>query len=494
MAYKFEAKSSGYGMFTIGSKVEVFGGLSQSLFLGNRSSSTIGFSNSFNLGPRTDFSMGPTVSFNYSPEGWELDKSITVGARAARRYARYDFSNNKIFAFQVSPEGSSTYATTSKFNCTQGFQVVGGLSTGGHAAFETYSALITKMGRLALISNAIMALGNLAAFGPPEANSTSANKNEGAIAALGVIPGVLNMGLVYAALSKAISVAAHREDVFKTLIRAESVLQLTKELVFLGSAGADPLPDAINVVPHVPPSGAGLQLRDGKATLSSRNIITIPKPFTKKSSDAVTDATPWGLKDTDYPGGPYIDFADKQTAAIEVVPQQITAYGQTIKIAAGYVPGSAPIEVMPLPKAAIVVPADPPSLLLTAAGPTAKIQAETLGSFDVIAGSFDVIAPTISLKNTKTPPGSELVISAVDGVTLNHSSGSNISISKTGDIEIKHLDKSTSITMKTGTIELASGLNSINLDATTGIVFKVGVKKFQVTTNYMGSGMLKVLG
>ena len=75
MANEFETKSSGYGMFTIGSKVEIFGGLNQSLFMGSKSATTVGFSNSFNLGPKTDFSMGPTVSFNFSPFAWDPAKA-----------------------------------------------------------------------------------------------------------------------------------------------------------------------------------------------------------------------------------------------------------------------------------------------------------------------------------------------------------------------------------------------------------------------------------
>jgi hypothetical protein len=487
MTNKFEAKSSGYGMFTIGSKVEVFGGLSQSLFLGNRSSSTIGYSNSFNLGPRTDFSMGPTVSFNYSPDEWDPNKAIAVGARAARRYARYDFSNNKIFSFQVSPEGSSTYATTTKFNCTQGFQVVGGLSTLGQTAFDLYSATINKMGKLALFSNAVMALGNLTALGPAETNMSDSNyKNTGATVALGVIPALINMGGIYAALSAAISVAAHREDIFKSTIHAESVLQLTKELAFIGSAGSSPAP---NVIPYVPISGAGLQLKDGKATLSSRNILNLVKPFKKKGNDSVTTATPWGVGPTEYPGGPYIDFNDKQTAAIEVVPQQITAYGQTIKIAAGYVPLSAPIEVMPLPSAGLMNPAEPPSLLLTATGPTAKIQAETLGS-------FSAIAPSISLatNSPKTPATRGLFVTTVPkpSIELVQSPASKISMDVTG-LSLT-VNPTVSINLKPTGIVIKLGVTSINMGAAVTTINSGGTKIKLAMGQVMVGNSLKVFG
>lgn len=484
---KFETKSSGYGMFTIGSKVEIFGGLNQSLFMGSKSATTVGFSNSFNLGPKTDFSMGPTVSFNFSPFAWD-PKSAVVGTRPARFFAKYDFSNNKSFAFQISPEGSSTYATTVKFNCTQGFQAIGGLSSAGQAAFDVYTTLITKMGTAALISNSIMALANLAALGPAETNmSASKYKNEGATVALGVIPALINMGGIYAALTAAISVATGREDVFKKAIHAESVLQLTKQLAFIGSAGIDPIPmvPPAPFLPDIPRSGAGLQLDGGKATLSSRNIKDVP--FKKKKNDSVSLASPWGASPAEYPGGPYVDFIDTPAAAVEVVPQQITAYGQTIKIAAGYVPDSAPPEVTPLPSAKFINPAAPPSLLLTATGPMAKIQAQT-------EGSFNVVAPTISLQTTEgAPPPSELTISAAGGVNIKHSLGSEISITTKGDIKLTHLNTVTSVNITSSGITIKTPTNSIELNAG-GIYLDLLGKKIKFTAPVTDLGGLKLVG
>ncbi len=497
MANEFETKSSGYGMFTIGSKVEIFGGLNQSLFMGSKSATTVGFSNSFNLGPKTDFSMGPTVSFNFSPFAWDPAKAA-VGTRGARFFAKYDFSNNKSFAFQISPEGSSTYATTTKFNCTQGFQAIGGLSSPGQAAFDVYTTLITKMGYAALVSNSIMALANLAALGPAETNmSASKYKNKGATVALGVIPALINMGGIYAALTAAISVATEREDVFKSAIHPESVLQLTKEHAFMGSAGMDPLPmiPPAPFLPNLPRTGAGLQLKGGKATLSSRiigldnptNFIT---PFKKKKNDSVSLASPWGANPDEYPGGPYVDFNDTQTAAVEVVPQQITAYGQTIKIAAGYVPKSAPPEVMPLPGAKLINPAASPSLLLTATGPMAKIEAQTLGS-------FNVIAPDISLgtNSPRTPATRGLFVTTAPApsIDLIHSPTSKISFNKFGEIALS-VSPTISINLKLGSVNVAVGPSSINMGPTATTINSGGTKIQLAFGQVMVGSSLKVIG
>jgi len=489
----FETKSSGYGMFSVGSKVEVFGGLNQSLFMGSKSATTLGFTNSFNVGPKTDFSMGPTVSFNFSPSAWDPDTKLKTGDRASRWFAKYDFSNNKTFAFQIAPEGSSTYATTAKFNCTQGFQAIGGISSVGQVAYDAYTKLIAQMGEKLLVTNSIMALANLAALGPAETNMSDTNyKNTGATVALGLIPALINMSKIHQALTMAISVAAEREDVFKSAIHAESVLQLTKELVFLGSAGVDPVP----LVPPAPfisfpaRNGAGLQLKDGKATLSSRNIapLNIIKPFKKKKNDTVTLASPWGTLPTEYPGGPYVDFNDTAAAAVEVVPQQITAYGQTIKIAAGYVPLSAPPEVLPLPSPGFMNPAEPPSLLLTATGPTAKIQAETFGS-------FNVIAPTISLATDSTPTKRGLFINTLPtpSIELVQSPVSKISFDDFGEIDIKAGPKSV-IYVGTSEIELTCWSTKISMDAANVTIKGLGTKIVLSGPTVKVGNSLKVIG
>jgi hypothetical protein len=265
-------------------------------------------------------------------------------------------------------------------------------------------------------------------------------------------------------------------------------LQLTKQVAFIGSAGIDPIPlvPPAPFLPDIPRSGAGLQLKGGKATLSSR-IIFYPLPFKKKKNDSVSLASPWGASPAEYPGGPYVDFNDTQTAAVEVVPQQITAYGQTIKIAAGYVPDSAPPEVRPLPSAKFINPAAPPSLLLTATGPMAKIQAQT-------EGSFNVVAPTISLQTTEgAPPPSELTISAAGGVNIKHSLGSEISITTKGDIKLTHLNTVTSVNITSSGITIKTPTNSIELNAG-GIYLDLLGKKIKFTAPVTDLGGLKIVG
>ena len=166
--YKF----TGYGIMSKGSSVKMFEGTDQQLFLGGKNAQMVGISNTFTFGVKSDVMVGASVNLGFSPFEWENPLSNLTGHATAK----YDFSSNKNFAFQISPEGSSNYVTQSKFNCEKGFQAVGGFQTFGGSVYSSYKSALYYMGLVVALTNLVSSLAIVyKTFPEPEKN----DKGEG---------------------------------------------------------------------------------------------------------------------------------------------------------------------------------------------------------------------------------------------------------------------------------------------------------------------------
>jgi len=326
MAAATDYKFTGYGIISKGSSVKMFEGTDQQFFLGGKNALTVGVSNTFTVGIKSDVMVGASISMGMAP--WDWDKP--GGLQTGHLTAKYDFSTNKSFAFQIAPEGSSNYLTQSKFNCELGFQAVGGFQPGGKLIYEAYKTVISRMGKLIALTNLVSSLAvvytTLDAPAPTEGDKGEL-KNDlarqnfaktSAWAATGASTGVATMAAIYAAFQ--------REKSFKPKIHPQSVIDLTKTSVFLGAIGNSMLPSERY--------GAGLMLKAGKASLNSRAINEIGfdearEPFADKT---------------------FNDFKSKPTAAVEVDPREIRSYADFIGISAGRVDSTDPF-VLSLQKA-----------------------------------------------------------------------------------------------------------------------------------------------
>jgi len=239
----------------------MFMGTDQQLFLGGKNNVTVGLSNTFTFGIKSDVMLGPAVSMGIAFKNW--DKK--AGMQSGHLTAKYDFSTNKNFVFQIAPEGSSNYVTQSKFNCDEGFQAVAGYQPAPENLYDTYKSVLSKMGLVVALTNIVSSFvviaNTLEAPAPPDEKDKGELKDDmvrqylGAAAAWGATAASTG-----AALGAAFRAALQRETSFKGWIHPQSVIDLKPGHVFLGAIG-----DATKQL-----SGASLLLKDGKATLGAR--------------------------------------------------------------------------------------------------------------------------------------------------------------------------------------------------------------------------------
>ncbi len=264
--YKF----NGYGILSRGSSVKMFMGTDQQLFLGGKNNVTVGLSNTFTAGIKSDVMLGPAISMGIAFKNWDKD---AVGYQSGHLTAKYDFSTNKNFAFQIAPEGSSNYVVQSKFNCDTGFQAVAGYQTIHENLYDTYKEVLAKMGLLLAITNIVSSFvviaNTLEAPAPPDEKDKGELKDDMPRQYLGAAAAwAATSASTGAAMYAAIRAAIQRETSFKPWIHPQSVIDLKKEHVFLGAIG-----DTKTKL-----SGASLLLKDGKATLGARKYL-VPNTF-----------------------------------------------------------------------------------------------------------------------------------------------------------------------------------------------------------------------
>lgn len=305
MVAKLEPTAKGYGIVSQGSSTSAFLGTSQSFFLGGKQSTTVGAINSTTLGVTTSMSVGPSVNMSISPP-WVKATGDEGTTQWANLFAKYDFSNNKSFAFHIAHEGSSAYTTQSKFMTSEGFQAVAGYQLEGRGIYKTYTDTIQDMCWLVLAVEVALAVETLmeVLFIPEKPSTLEMNLAKG-------IPATTNaLASLYLAY-KAISVAIQRESVFKAAIKPQSVFTLNPQRIFLGALG--------DVATQQ--QGTSLSLENGRATLGSRAI----------SATSIADEAPFKSK--------FIDFKEGPTSSIAVDTWQIQQQAsKKIALTAGVFP------------------------------------------------------------------------------------------------------------------------------------------------------------
>lgn len=497
MAITEKAVTTGYATVSEGSKVDMFLGTNQAFFMGGKTALTIGTTNTATLGMKSDLFLGPSVNINL---GWGDWDAKAKGFQKAHLTAKYDFSTNKNFAFQISKEGSSTYATSAKFNCTEGFQAIGGLSLAGLTAYEAYTTTITTYATAIAIINVLLGLETVVdAMSYPKDSEMNIHQQRAAVA----VPTTLNLAVALATQYAALQTAIAREDVFKGKIHPESVIQLTNNRVFLGSAGGD------NPALYSIRAGANLSLSGGKAILGSRylSMSKFTSPYEKASY---------------YPGSPYVDFADKRTAAVEVDRYKIQSYANKISIKAGGTPekdlvneavkkaekqafdqlrwpamasgtwnSTTEAAAQKVAYAAGLVArtsaegaaaiAENPDLLASKLNPSLFLEATggLASKIEAKAPKFDVLSGEISITNNLGNHG--LVVSqSGNSITIKHSTGAKISVDATGNIKL--ISAGTSLEITGGPLPQISAKipgNSITLK-TDGVWLQAGTSKVAV--------------
>jgi len=286
MAKVDDYKFTGYGIISTGSSVKMFMGTDQQFFLGGKNNMMVGLSNAFTFGSKYDVMVGPSISMGILPfKKWDTAGTIQRG----HFVAKYDFSTNKNFAFQIAPEGSSNYVTQSKFNCEEGFQAVAGFQLVGDNLYDAYKATLTKMGTVVALSNLVSSLAvfanTLEAPAPPADGKGDLKGDTTRQALAGAAAFAANVSATGFATYAAISAAIQRETSFKKWIHPQSVIDLKPTHVFLGAMGG---------ITKMQTRGTSLVLKDGIATLGAfDNKLGYPsyatpggkKPYKEKFND-----------------------------------------------------------------------------------------------------------------------------------------------------------------------------------------------------------------
>jgi len=514
---------SGYGIISAGSSMKLFMGTDQQFFLGGKNAMNIGTSNTFTAGLKADLMVGPAVSMSL---GKQWDKNADLKARQIGHYfAKYDFSTNKNFAFQIAIEGSSNYVTQSKFICKTGFLAVGGFQKSGVKAWDLYTTAIENLGNVVLVMNLLTAAQQVAwsAAPSPEKDATGKYKDKGDLASNYTRQMFAKLSPVVLALTNssiighyAIRAALQREGNFKSLLHPQSVIDLSNTSVFLGALG--------DVLEKNQGTGASLKLSGGTATLGVRDIR-----FSNPANNSLT--TPYTDKFTDFNDPPTaaltIDKSTIKSAAFHMISiaagakqnfdpkknaveaaQKVLDELQTTsnKVAAAIydklmlLPGADPAKAT-VAKDASLKSAQPaivaaqkavevaktfyqanPSLYLSAGGDApaslSKIEAE--------APNFNVISPSISLSDTPIPLRGLFVKKVPLSIELVQSPVSKISMDPTGSIALT-VNPTISMKLKPTGVDIKLGPNSISMKPVGVMSLQAGGAKID-----LGMGMVKV--
>lgn len=529
--YKF----TGYGIMSKGSSVKMFEGTDQQLFLGGKNAQMVGISNTFTFGVKSDVMVGASVNLGFAPFEWENPLIPYTGHATAK----YDFSSNKNFAFQISPEGSSNYVTQSKFNCEQGFQAVGGFQTFGGSVYSSYKKALYYMGLVVALTNFVSSLAIVyKTFPEPEKNDKGEmgkgdltfKDDQGKLkdddtlqnfaqtsawAATGTSTGIATLAAIIAAIT--------RETKFKPWIHPQSVIDLKPQHVFLGALG-----DAT-----IKREGASLLLKNGRATLGAREFLPFSplapaKPYADKFGDFAKEPTTLleiaptsiacsatnvitieaGDRQSVDPALKGLEVAQRATKLLQDAktiagqeaydlamlnptnlkdPLALTDSADIAKKSAEASLEAGVIAAQAQEKAAEAFYKLNPSLYLSAGGTTSLLAA-----IEAKAPNFNVIAKSISLSDTdipirglfvkQTPPIVQLVQTPTVSEILMGSAGTTI---KFGVSEIQ---------LKPAEIVIQNGTGSISVKAT-GLTIKVGTAAIElspVAVN-VGKGRLKVI-
>ena len=527
MAKVTDYQFTGYGIISRGSSVKMFMGTDQQFFLGGKNNMMVGLSNTFTFGMKSDVMVGPSISMGLAPWNWDKPGGLQTGHFTAK----YDFSTNKNFAFQIAPEGSSNYVTQSKFNCDEGFQAVAGFQPVGENLYDAYKATLTKMGTVVALTNLVSSLAvfanTLEAPAPPKDDKGELKNDTTRQYLAAAAAYAANAASTGVATYAAISAAIQRETSFKKWIHPQSVIDLQPTHVFLGAMGNITLGQT---------SGTSLVLKDGRATLGAFNAIAgypsyaVPKgkkPYKDKFTDFEDPPTTWVSIDPSSIANSathailieagdrqFLDPAlntlmmlkkaskelqDKTTKAAEKaydLAMETPNPDQILRVALAKQAQEA-VELLALPFIKAAQSAEMSAEAVYLANPSLYLSAGTqtsmLSAIKAKSPNFNVIANSISLSDTDIPirglfvkqlptPSIELVNTPVTHEISMAAGGTTL---KFGVSEIQ---------LKPAEIVIENGLGSISVKPT-GLTFKVGPVSVQITPYIQkwGSG-LKIIG
>ena len=517
---------TGYGVVSRGSSVKMFMGTDQQFFLGGKNAMTIGTSNTFTAGIKTDVMVGPAVSMGIAFSGWNA--TAGVGLQSGHLTAKYDFSTNKTFSFQIAEEGSSNYVTQSKFICEKGFQAVGGFQKVGHGIYSAYKATIASMGKVVAVTNFLMSIQQIAqTLESPELKKGETLTGARALWAQ-ILPGVVAGTSAGVITGAAIYAAIQRETKFKTKIHPQSVIDLKKTSVFLGALGDTTVATQLG--------GASLLLKGGKATLGARKVTPLLQAPYAKDFDNF-DAPPTAALEIDATtiksaADHMISIAAGAQQGFDPIKKTVDTAQKTLeelqkkadeaagKIYAGLMIGpffndaqeAAQGLVATASKDAVLAAAQPgilaaqaaleaakafyttnPSLFLSAGGAAAV----SLSKIEATSPNFNVISPSISLatNSPKTPATRGLFVTTVPkpSIELVQSPVSKISMDATGSIALT-ANPSVSLKLKPDSIVIQLGANTLTISAM-ATTMKSGSTKIECSMGMVKVGSaLKIMG
>ncbi|MFZ4708646.1 MAG: hypothetical protein ACOYMH_02255 [Zwartia sp.] len=430
-----KSKTFGYGLVGSGSKVLMFTGTEQAFVNGDKTTFTIGSASTATIGTKLDFQVGPSYSFkNFNPSEWGTPTNIEAITKwgEAQGWTTYDFTSVKEVRFNTHKQGSLEYYTNKTFTCGISFQAIAGYRKNGQSKFDDYIKSVGKLGYTYSISDVLDAVNKITQTLNPKALGDNHHA---------AIPAVLSTVKTANSTWKDLQDAIKKDTDLDSAIHPESVMQVTKDLVFLGVS-----PESSSTNP--PPVGTSLLL--GKSAILATRDATDSAPF-EKNGDAQ-----------------YVNLKQAPIDSVEVARKKVTATSTAIELNA---------------KSETNQPENA-SVLIQAAGSDSNIN---------------ILAPTIAVNagsdNSNNLHGLSIAISGDAEIKLAHKSGNGakyISITQS-QISVQ-FQSGTSITMSGSEIKITQSSSTVTVTGSQTTISSGGVQ-VQLSGGQVkvGSG-LKVIG
>ena len=430
-----KSKTFGYGLVGSGSKILMFTGSEQAFVNGDKTTFTIGSATTATIGTRLDFQVGPSYSFkNFNPTQWGSPTNIDDITKwgEAQAWTTYDFTSIKEVRFNTHEKGSLEYFTNKTFASGVSFQAIAGYRKDGQTKFNDYVKSVGKVGYTYSVTDVLDAVKKITQTLDPKALGDNHHA---------AIPAVLSTVKTANSTWKDLQDAIKKDSDLDSAIHPESVLQATKDLVFLGVS-----PESSSANP--PPVATSLLL--AKSAILATRDATDSAPF-EKNSDAQ-----------------YVNFKQAPIDLVEVARKKITASSTAIALTAKSEKNEK----------------EDASVLIQATGSDSNIN---------------VLAPTIAVNagsdNSSKLHGLSIAISGDAEIKLAHESGNGakyISITKS-QISVQ-FQSGTSITMSGSEIKITQSSSTVTVTGSQTTISSGGVQ-VQLSGGQVkvGSG-LKVIG
>lgn len=430
-----KSKTFGYGLVGSGSKVLMFTGTEQAFVNGDKTTFTIGSASTATIGTKLDFQVGPSYSFkNFNPSEWGTPTNIESITKwgEAQQWTTYDFTSVKEVRFNTHAKGSLEYYTNKTFTCGVSFQASAGYRKNGQTKFNDYIQSVGKVGYTYSVSDVLDAVKKITQTLNPKALGDNHHA---------AIPAVLSSVKTATSTWTTLQDAIKKDSELGSAIHPESVVQVTKDLIFLGVS-----PESSSTNP--PPVGASLLI--GKSALLATRDATDSSPFQKNDS------------------AQYVNFMQAPIDFVEVARKKVTASSTTIEL-------NATSEKNETEDA---------SVLIQATGSDSTIN---------------ILAPTIAV-NAGSDNGSKLhglsiAISGDAEIKLAHQSGNGAKYISITNSQISiQFQSGTAITLTGSEIKIAQSSSTVTVTGSQTTISSGGVQ-VQLSGGQVkvGSG-LKVIG